>query len=279
RRARTAPRRRRARAGRHRRGDRRRDRAARGPPRRYLSSRRCGSSRRELRAPHADAVEALAGSIATGAATPRQWHDGAVPSRDPTHDLGLAPTERGTASDSAAPASERAFAETQPSSTSGDLTGTTVDRYRILGRLGAGGMGVVYAAFDPALDRKVALKMLPQLTVDHHAALEARSRLEARLRREAQALAKLDHPNVVGGFDVGLTEDNVFVTMQLVDGTTLDDYIRTTKPSPRQILGLFTAAGAGLAAAHEAGLVHRDVKPSNILVDRKGHAFIGDFGL
>ncbi|MBA2544030.1 MAG: serine/threonine protein kinase, partial [Deltaproteobacteria bacterium] len=188
--------------------------------------------------------------------------------------------DRGTISDTGelAPA-ERALADTQPALASADLTGRTIDRYRVLGRIGAGGMGVVYAAFDPALDRKVALKMLPQLTVDHHAALEARARLEARLRREAQALAKLDHPNVVGVFDVGFTEDNVFVTMQLVDGTTLDDYIRSTKPSPRQILELVAAAGRGLAAAHEAGLVHRDVKPSNILVDRTGHAYIGDFGL
>ncbi len=188
--------------------------------------------------------------------------------------------DRGTISDTGELSpGEPAFADTQPATASPDLTGTTIDRYRVLGRIGAGGMGVVYAAFDPALDRKVALKMLPQLTVDHHAALEVRSRLEARLRREAQALAKLDHPNVVGVYDVGFTEDNVFVTMQLVDGTTLDEYIESTKASPRQILELFAAAGRGLAAAHEAGLIHRDVKPSNILVDRTGHAYIGDFGL
>src|SRR5262249_3768228 len=128
-------------------------------------------------------------------------------------------------------------------------------------------------------DRKVALKMLPQVTVDHAAAFDARLRLEARLRREAQALAKLEHPNVVGVFDVGITEDTVFVAMQLVDGTTLDAYIGSTKSSPRQIVELFVEAGRGLAAAHEAGLVHRDVKPSNILIDRTGHACIGDFGL
>jgi serine/threonine protein kinase/tetratricopeptide (TPR) repeat protein len=186
--------------------------------------------------------------------------------------------ERGTISDTGE-VSPGALADTQPAVASADLTGTTIDRYRVLGRIGAGGMGVVYAAFDPALDRKVALKMLPQLTVEHHAALEVRARLETRLRREAQALAKLDHPNVIGVFDVGFTEDNVFLTMQLVEGTTLDDYIQTTKPSPRKVLELFVAAGRGLAAAHEAGLVHRDVKPANILVDRTGHAYIGDFGL
>jgi tetratricopeptide (TPR) repeat protein len=162
---------------------------------------------------------------------------------------------------------------------SADLTGTTLGRYRVLGRLGEGGMGVVYAAVDPALDRKVALKVLPQSMGDDAASADARSRLELRLRREAQALAKLEHPNVVGVFDVGIAEATVFVAMQLIDGTTLDDYIETTKPSVRQLLELFVAAGRGLAAAHEAGLVHRDVKPSNILVDRAGHAYIGDFGL
>jgi len=186
--------------------------------------------------------------------------------------------DRGTISDTGDVA-PGALANTHPVFATPDLTGATIDRYRVLGRIGAGAMGVVYAAFDPALDRKVALKMLPQVTVEHHAALEARSRLEARLRREAQALAKLDHPNVIGVFDVGVTEDNVFVTMQLVEGTTLDEYIRTTKPSPRKMLELFAAAGRGLAAAHQAGLVHRDVKPSNILVDRTGHTYIGDFGL
>jgi tetratricopeptide (TPR) repeat protein len=213
----------------------------------------------------------------------RAWHDPRVPrhDRDPSlADRGGAMEDRGTISDTGEVApGERALADTQPVLAGADLTGRTIGRYRVLGRIGAGGMGVVYAAFDPALDRKVALKMLPQVTVEHHAALEARSRLEARLRREAQALAKLDHPNVIRVFDVGITEDNVFVTMQLVDGTTLEDYLRPTKPSPRKILELFVAAGRGLAAAHEAGLVHRDVKPSNILVDRTGHAYIGDFGL
>ncbi|HEV7554554.1 MAG TPA: protein kinase, partial [Kofleriaceae bacterium] len=101
----------------------------------------------------------------------------------------------------------------------GDLVGTTIDRYRVLARLGAGGMGEVYSAYDPALDRKVALKVLPPLDDDHHASFEA------RLRREAQALAKLDHANVVGVYDVGVAEHSVFVAMQLVDGTTVAEHL------------------------------------------------------
>jgi tetratricopeptide (TPR) repeat protein len=153
------------------------------------------------------------------------------------------------------------------------LVGTSIDRYQITARLGAGGMGVVYAAKDPALDRRVALKVLPAR--DH----ERRTPLEARLRREAQALAKLDHPNVVAVYDVGVAERSVFVAMQLVDGQTLAELLEVERPGPRRILELFLAAGRGLAAAHAAGIVHRDVKPSNLLVDRNGRVKVGDFGL
>ncbi|MGN6109983.1 MAG: protein kinase domain-containing protein, partial [Kofleriaceae bacterium] len=153
------------------------------------------------------------------------------------------------------------------------LIGTSVGRYRVLARVGAGGMGVVYRALDPALDRTVALKVLPPLD-------EARrGPLEERLRREAQALARLDHENVVAVFDVGLAEASLFVAMQFVDGATLDEHLAQHPARPRRVLALFVAAGRGLAAAHAAGIIHRDVKPSNILVDRAARVYIGDFGL
>ena len=153
------------------------------------------------------------------------------------------------------------------------LIGTSIGRYRVIARVGAGGMGVVYRALDPALDRTVALKVLPPLDEVR------RGQLEERLRREAQALARLNHENVVAVYDVGIAETSLFVAMQFVDGTTLDDHLAANRLSPRKLLALFVAAGRGLAAAHVAGIIHRDVKPSNLLVDCQGHVYVGDFGL
>ncbi len=149
--------------------------------------------------------------------------------------------------------------------------GTLVGRYVILEVLGEGGMGVVYHAYDPELDRKVAIKLVQ--------AQPAGSVGEQWLVREAQALARLSHPNVIAVHDVGtLPGDRVFVAMELVAGKTLRAWLRTPR-SWREVLPVMRAAGAGLAAAHAAGLVHRDFKPDNVLVGDDGRVRVMDFGL
>ena len=149
--------------------------------------------------------------------------------------------------------------------------GTAVGRYLVLELLGAGGMGAVYAAYDPELDRKVALKLvLPG---------SGGSIGRARILREAQAIARLAHPNVVAVHDVGTRVDQVFVAMELVDGETLTAWLRERRRTTEEILEVFLQAGRGLAAAHRAGLVHRDFKPDNVLVGRDGRARVVDFGL
>ncbi|MFY2560725.1 protein kinase domain-containing protein [Corallococcus terminator] len=149
-----------------------------------------------------------------------------------------------------------------------------IGRYLLLRRLGQGGMGVVYAAYDPDLDRKVALKLLhPDGRHDHSE--EARS----RLLREAQAMARVSHPNVIPVFDVGMWGDQVFVAMELVDGGTLASWLKASPRSWREIVTRYIEAGRGLEAAHAAGLVHRDFKPANVLVSRAGRVYVTDFGL
>ncbi|WP_164017187.1 tetratricopeptide repeat protein [Pyxidicoccus trucidator] len=149
--------------------------------------------------------------------------------------------------------------------------GSTLSRYVVLERIGRGAMGDVYAAYDPELDRQVALKLLRP---------EGRhlEELRVRLLREAQALARLAHPNVVTVHDVGVAGDCLFLALELVEGTTLSEWLR--QPRPRdEVLRVFRDAGRGLAAAHAAGLVHRDFKPSNVLVGQDGRVRVTDFGL
>ncbi len=148
--------------------------------------------------------------------------------------------------------------------------GTTVHRYVLLDEVGSGAMGVVYAAYDYGLDRKVALKL-----VRH----PGRSAQRVRLLREAQALAQLSHPNVVTVFDVGSYRDQVFVAMEFVAGQTLRSWLAEAPRSWREIVIVFQRAGEGLAAAHAAGIVHRDFKPDNVLIDQHGRVRVGDFGL
>jgi len=153
-----------------------------------------------------------------------------------------------------------------------------VGRFLVLEELGHGGMGVVLAAYDPDLDRKVAVKVLRAAAgssaTDH-------SEGRARLLREAQALARLSHPNVVTIHEVGTVDDQVFLAMELVRGQTLRQWVQQVSgPGAwRAIVAMFRQAGEGLAAAHRAGLVHRDFKPENVLVDAEGRARVLDFGL
>ena len=149
--------------------------------------------------------------------------------------------------------------------------GTVLGRYSLLEKLGAGGMGEVFAAYDPQLDRKVALKLL------RGGALSAEEGKQ-RLKREAQAMARLQHPNVIAVHDVGDFGDRVFIAMEYVDGETLADWLRGRHPW-EEIVRVFTAAGDGLSAAHRAGLVHRDFKPDNVLLGADARPRVVDFGL
>jgi len=150
--------------------------------------------------------------------------------------------------------------------------GTAIGRYMVLGRLGAGAMGVVYAAYDPELDRKVALKLLHPRG---HSSLDSR----LRLMREAKALARLSHPNVVAVHDVGTYADRVFLAMEFVDGKTLGAWLKEQPQPWEQVVAIMCKAGEGLAAAHVAGLIHRDFKPDNVLIARDGRVRVLDFGL
>ena len=143
-------------------------------------------------------------------------------------------------------------------------------RFEVRGKLGEGGMGVVYRAYDRTLEREVALKL-----VNARGGADAR----ARLVREAQAMARVAHPHVVPIYDVGTDDEHVFIAMELVRGTTLTAWLRAAPRPWRDTLRLLVEAGRGLAAAHRAGLLHRDVKPDNILVGEDGRARIVDFGL
>jgi hypothetical protein len=158
----------------------------------------------------------------------------------------------------------------------GDLVaGTCVGRYVVRALVGRGAMGTVYAADDPDLDRTVAVKLL------HAGALSdsARSRLRTALLREAQAMARLSHPEVITVYDVAALGDQLFIAMEFVDGETLRRWRAERHRSCPEILAVYERAGSGLAAAHEAGLVHRDFKPDNVLVGRDGRVRVTDFGL
>jgi tetratricopeptide (TPR) repeat protein/predicted Ser/Thr protein kinase len=140
----------------------------------------------------------------------------------------------------------------------------------LLHELGHGGMGVVYAAYDEKLDRKVAIKLLRT---------RESAMLQRRLAREAQAMARLSHPNVVQVYEIGEWQQLAFLVMEFVDGQTLRAWLAEAPRARADVLAAFVAAGRGLAAAHAQGLVHRDFKPDNVMIRRDGRAMVMDFGL
>lgn len=148
---------------------------------------------------------------------------------------------------------------------------TKIGRFLVIRRQGEGGMGIVYAAYDPELDRRIAIKLIRP---DRRKGSKGKS----RLLREAQAMARIEHPNVISVYDVGTLGDSVYIAMELVEGQTLARWMDRSRPW-RDTVATLSAAGAGLAAAHAAGLVHRDFKPQNVLVGGDGRVKVLDFGI
>jgi len=152
--------------------------------------------------------------------------------------------------------------------------GQRLGRFMILGPLGEGGMALVLRAYDPELDRKVAIKVMRADLYGERASIG-----QQRMHREAMALARLSHPNIVQVFEVGSVPGGVFIAMELVQGVNLRTWLKGQARSWREVVEVFRQAGAGLQAAHRAGIIHRDFKPDNVLVGDDGRVRVLDFGL
>ena len=151
------------------------------------------------------------------------------------------------------------------------LIGSVIGRYEVLDLIGRGGMGDVYRALDAQLNRPVAIKFLSSELANESA--------RQRFRQEARMASALNHPHILTVHDVGEFQGKLYLVTEFVDGGTVREWARNSKPDWRQIIDLLIGVADGLACAHQAGILHRDIKPDNILVTKSGYAKLADFGL